>query len=461
MGKLFEKKDEAGYPSESSNNARESLHNERHAIDETTSNQWNHPRSNIARVLTTFWVFLIMGANDAAYGALLPYLQEYYNISHMVVSVVFISPLVGYVIAAVVNNRLHMTIGQRGIAILAPACHLIAYIICCVHPPYPALVVAYIFAGTANGIHEAAWNAYLGNMQNSGEILGLLHGLYGVGAVISPLIATNLITRAHVGWYTFYYFMIGISAISAILCPLTFWRFTGAAYRKSREGSDDAQGGLRDALFTRKAARVSWLCAFLLLLYVGVEVTVGGWIVTLMLEVRHADAFPSGMTATGFWLGITVGRMVLGFVTSRIGEKLATAIYIIASIVFALILWLVPHFIVSAITVSIQGFFLGPLFPCVVVVMTKLLPKHLHVAAIGFVAAFGGGGAAVLPFVAGGIAEGSDVKYLFPFVVAASAAILGLWLCLPRLGGRMNENAETLSMVVEWDYNVDSFRDQK
>ncbi|KAL5338578.1 major facilitator superfamily domain-containing protein [Aspergillus crustosus] len=422
MGNLFKKKNNAG--TGAACNPQPDISDDGH-LDQTTSNKWNHPRSNIARVLTTFWVFLVMGANDAAYGSLLPYLQEYYNISHMVVSVVFISPLVGYVIAALVSNKLHTTIGQRGIAILAPACHLIAYIICCVHPPYPALVVAYIFAGTANGIHEAAWNTYIGNMDKSSEVLGILHGVYGLGAVISPLVATNLITKAH----------IGISAISAILCPLTFWHFTGAAFRKSQQTNSTSQGGLRDALFSRRAARVSWLCAILLLLYVGVEVTVGGWIVTLMLEVRHAGAFPSGMTATGFWLGITVGRMVLGFVTARIGEKLATSFYILASIISSLILWLAPPFLISAIAVSILGFFLGPLFPCVVVVMTKLLPKHLHVAAIGFVAAFGGGGAAVLPFVAGGIAEGSQVKYLFPFVVAVQAVILGVWGALPRIGG--------------------------
>lgn len=30
--------------------------------------RWNHPRSNIFRVFATLWVFLVMGANDAAYG---------------------------------------------------------------------------------------------------------------------------------------------------------------------------------------------------------------------------------------------------------------------------------------------------------------------------------------------------------------------------------------------------------
>lgn len=45
-----------------------------------------------------------------------------------------------------------------------------------------------------------------------------------------------------------------------------------------------------------------------------------------MMRVRHGGAFASGMMATGFWLGITVGRIMLGFVTPRVGEKLAIAV---------------------------------------------------------------------------------------------------------------------------------------
>lgn len=52
----------------------------------------------------------------------------------------------------------------------------------------------------------------------------------------------------------------------------------------------------------------------------------GGWIVTFMIRVRHGARFASGMTATGFWLGITVSRVTLGFVTGRLGEKLAISV---------------------------------------------------------------------------------------------------------------------------------------
>lgn len=91
---------------------------------------------------------------------------------------------------------------------------------------------------------------------------------------------------------------------------------------------ENKKGGLRDALFKRPSARVTWLCSLFLLGYVGCEVALGGWIVTFMIRVRHGSAFASGMTATGFWLGITVGRIILGFVTPRLGEKLAISVRI-------------------------------------------------------------------------------------------------------------------------------------
>jgi fucose permease len=80
---------------------------------------------------------------------------------------------------------------------------------------------------------------------------------------------------------------------------------------------------MREALITMPSARVTWIATIFLLLYTGIEVGLGGWIVTFMLRVRHASPFASGMSETAFWLGMTVGRVVLGFVTPRLGENLA------------------------------------------------------------------------------------------------------------------------------------------
>jgi len=184
--------------------------------------------------------------------------------------------------------------------------------------------------------------------------------------------------------------------------------------------------------------KVTILASIFLLIYVGIEVSIGGWIVTFMLRVRKGSPFASGLTSTGFWLGVTVGRLILGFVTARLfkSEKHAIAVYLVCSVALQLMFWLIPNFFVSAVMVGFLGFFLGPLFPAAVVALTKLLPKKLHVAAVGFAAAFGASGACVLPFAVGAIANAVGVKVLQPIILAALVLCLVVWLLVPKLPKR-------------------------
>lgn len=272
---------------------------------------------------------MVMGMNDAAYGAIIPYMGPYYDLSYTLVSLIFLSPFVGYTLSAILNNWIHVRFGQRGIAILCSGCHLVAYIIAAVHPPYPVLVVVYMLAGFGNGIGDAAWNAWIGGMANANEVLGVMHAFYGLGGVLAPLIATAMITRLGVQWYQYYYVMIAVAAVELVALVSTFWKATGKVFQEAHPKTTDSRGKSRmhEALLQMPAARVSWLCAVFLLCYVGVEVALGGWIVSFMIDIRHGAAFASGMTATGFWLGLTLGRVILGFVTPRLGERLAIMVH--------------------------------------------------------------------------------------------------------------------------------------
>ncbi|RYP63683.1 hypothetical protein DL771_009171 [Monosporascus sp. 5C6A] len=318
--------------------------------------RWNESVTVLFRVLSTFWSFFLMGANDAAYGAILPSLGSYYDLTFMVVSMVFLSPFAGYITSAVSTDYLHQTIGQRGIAVLGSSCHIIAYVIISSHPPYLVLILAFVLAGFGNGIADSAWNAWIGSLANASELLGFMHACYGVGGVVSPSLVALITNKADLEWFWFYRVM-----------------------------------------------------------------------------VRNGDAFASGMTATGFWLGITVGRVLLGFVTPRIGVKFAVTIYIIATMGLELLFWLVPQFYVSATAVALQGFFLGPLFPAIVTVVNKLTPKHLHIAVIGFASALGACGAALIPFNIGILAQIASVMVLQPVVLAVLGGMLVIWTLLPKI----------------------------
>lgn len=141
-------------------------------------------------------------------------LEKYYHVNYTIISLVFLAPFIGYSIAAFLNNKIHMRYGQLGVAVIGPSCKVVAYIVICVHPPYPVLPIIYMIAGFGNGLEDGGWNAFVGNMKNANEMLGFLHGAYGLGATISPLIATAMVTKANLQWYTFYYIMVNTSPTS-------------------------------------------------------------------------------------------------------------------------------------------------------------------------------------------------------------------------------------------------------
>lgn len=52
-------------------------------------------------------------------------------------------------------------------------------------------------------------NIGVGNMASANELLGFLHGFYGLGATVAPLVATAMVT-ADLPWYSFYYIMVNL-----------------------------------------------------------------------------------------------------------------------------------------------------------------------------------------------------------------------------------------------------------
>jgi fucose permease len=134
----------------------------------------------------------------------------------------FLVPVAGYVVAALTNNWIHYTLGQRGVAILGPLCRLVAYIPVALYPPFPALPCVMLFTGFGNGIQDSSYNAWIGNMHRANELLGFLHGAYGLGGTIGPLVASAMVTEGNLSWYTFFYVMAGLVVVEFIVGTAAF-----------------------------------------------------------------------------------------------------------------------------------------------------------------------------------------------------------------------------------------------
>ena len=177
----------------------------------------------------------------------------------------------------------------------------------------------------------------------------------------------------------------------------------------------------------------TWCCAAFFLADVGVETAISGWIVSFMLRSRSATPYLAGLSSSGFWAGMAVGRLVLGPLTDRMGVRRATVLYFILAVLTEILFVILPHAIVSVVLMVILGFLMGPMFPSGVIVLMQLLPKELHVAAVSFVASLGQVGGALLPFGIGAVVEGLGIGVFKYAILVQSVLAMLLWVVFARL----------------------------
>ena len=176
--------------------------------------------------------------------------------------------------------------------------------------------------------------------------------------------------------------------------------------------------------------RVVWLAALFLLFYVGTEVSLGSWSFSFLTEERHGEILFSGWAVSGYWIGLTLGRLLLGKVALRIGNRRLIEACLIGVVVGMLLVWFVPQMGVSAFALCLTGFSLGPIFPTTIALMSDTVPSRILSSAIGFLASLGSMGGALLPWIAGNLAQHFGLWTLLPYVIVLTAIMLILWVII-------------------------------
>ena len=162
-----------------------------------------YPKMNKWRVLSACLEYFGNGMSDSAPGALIPYIERWYDIGYAVVSLIWITNAVGFLLCAFSTDFICGRLGRAKSLMLSEACMIAAYTIIACPVPFPAVVAAYLILGFGNALNLALNNVFCSNLSNSTVILGAAHGSYGLGGVVGPLVATALVSHG-VLWQRFY-----------------------------------------------------------------------------------------------------------------------------------------------------------------------------------------------------------------------------------------------------------------
>ncbi|CEP09184.1 hypothetical protein [Parasitella parasitica] len=385
--------------------------------DQSSSNQENQPllqqnkqqtkqeslkdlKPHVRPLASAFFISIVAGLNDGSLGTIIPRLKAYYSISNETISLLFLCSALGFFISAGLNGYIVHKIGQLNTFYFGATLMLISFIILSMGFPFPVMACTMPFVGAGMAVLDAGMNVYTANVPLATLMLNVLHALYGVGAMISPLVA-SLLLKHNISWKGMYIFLTTVGILNIAMITFGFWKVNLDEIKE--ETVDEQQDGAKvnHKEITKMAIfnRVTLISAAYILVYVGVEVTLGGWGYTWLKEGRHGDSIAMANVVSGYWAGLASGRILLGYLSSRFGEKLMIILFTIMIIGGLFIMT-----ISSNVLLDSTGLLLGPMFPTTISLASKALPRSYHATSIGFMAALGAGGAALFPFLTGQVA---------------------------------------------------------
>ncbi|KAL5498901.1 hypothetical protein ACEPAH_1419 [Sanghuangporus vaninii] len=138
------------------------------------------------------WGMFMMGWNDGTAGSLLPALQRNYHIGFAVVSLVFVANAVGFVSASIANVSVAQKVGFGKTLVIGSLAQLAAYAVQCSASPILVFVLAYVSSGVGVSLQLAQIMDFAVSLNKNADLkMAMFHASHGMGALCSPLVATQ------------------------------------------------------------------------------------------------------------------------------------------------------------------------------------------------------------------------------------------------------------------------------
>ncbi|HYU65931.1 MAG TPA: MFS transporter [Jatrophihabitantaceae bacterium] len=385
------------------------------------------PDQERSRVLLAYTAFVLVGVSAAVGGVLLPAQILDYGASKATIGLIFVTGSAGFALSGVTAGALIHRAGFRTALAVGGAAYLLAALGTAARPPFVVLVLVQVLLGYGAGVLESVLNAYLAGLPEPTGPLNRLHAFFGVGALIGPSLAAWMLSR--VSWPT-------VWLVLALLCVPLLVAFL-MAYPRAAPAEPSPEPPVRGrerllAAVLRERAVV--LGAVFLSIYVGLEMSVGSWAFTFLIENWHQRDVLAGYAVTGYWLGLTVGRFVISPLGSRLGLSAisVTSGCLVGVGLGAVVVWLAPVAFLASAGLAMLGFFLGPLFPTVMSVAPRLTVARLVPTAVGLMVGTSVVGGAALPWLAGVIAQHAGAWTLLPYSIGLTVLLGAVWWRLAR-----------------------------
>jgi fucose permease len=380
----------------------------------------NQKKKKYLLIVLIYVAFISLGLPDGLLGVAWPEMRNSFSLPLDALGIILIGSTTGYLLSSFFNGFFMRKMGVAvllALSCLATALALIGYTLV---PVWWLLPLLAVLAGLGAGAIDAGLNTYVEKHFTEG-LMQWLHASFGVGVTIGPIIMASAI-KYFDSWRIGYLIVGSAQLLLALTFALSLSLWTDQKNKK--EAKPDQNNGETDKksqpeikmLDTLKHLPVL-LSVLLFFIYTGIELSLGHWAFTLFTESRGISTTAAGLWVSVYWGSFTVGRILAGFLAykflSRKIAKNAAFLGLFGSALIALNLnqW------TSLTGLALTGMAIAPIFPALISSTSYRVGQNHTVNTIGMQISAAGLGGALLPGLAGVLANNISLEIIPVFII--------------------------------------------
>ncbi len=357
--------------------------------------------------------FISLGLPDSLLGSGWPVIHNDLNVPISFMGVVSMVISGGTIVSSLFSDKLTRKLGARIVTVSSVFLTAVALFGFSFSDRFWMLIVFAVPYGLGAGAIDAALNNYVA-LHYASKHMSWLHCFWGVGTIVSPFVMSYALTNStwNQGYRIVGFIQLGIALL--LLATLPVWK----VHQKTNGHQETKSLGLSGAL---KIKGVPFLLIGFFA-YCAAEATAMSWASTYFVEVKGINTERAAEFASLFYIGITVGRFISGFVTDKLGDR---KMIVIGTCILScgVISLLIPtsYEIVSLIGFVVIGLGCAPIYPCIIHSTPDNFGAENSGAIIGIQMASAYAGSTLIPPLFGLLGNLIGFKilpvYLFVFII--------------------------------------------
>lgn len=357
-----------------------------------------------------YLTFISLGLPDSLLGSAWPVMHETLGVSLSYAGCVSMIVSGGTIVSSLLSDRLTRRFGTKYVTLVSVALTAVALLGYSFSNQFWMVCLWAIPYGLGAGAIDSALNNYVA-LHYASRHMNWLHAFWGVGTIISPYIMSWALSNS--SW------PVGYRVVAAIQLSITLILAFSMPLWKSRPAEETPAGEAVKPLGIVGALRIHgviWLLVgfFAYCAFEGITML---WTSSYLVSVRGMAAEPAAAYASLFFIGITLGRILAGFISEKLGDRtmirLGTLIALCGVIA---VLLPVSSNVFALVGLVIFGLGCGPIYPAVIHSTPDNFGAHNSQAIIGIQMASAYVGSAFMPPLFGAIAGRTSLS-IMPFVL--------------------------------------------